>query len=764
MKKLLALALVCLLTLTLTAYAATNDAALLRRGDANAYEGDLRGLAAAADGTLYILAGDALYTLAAGESAPARQMLALEEETLEAGVTRRYEAVALVSLPERPALLAAEIVREDFGDGEPLETVEAVRLHELSPDGMGEEICELDWYDLLRADESGERLPEVSLPVVAGDALCFRSEQSGAEIVAVTDLNSGDTEAYYIDELADGATLEGLCTYKDGTALVLTVQWGETQNACALHAFDPAEGTFEPLATFSCPSSACPAGPAYDAASDTLYLALSGELQALPGLDPAQMHPVAAMPLERMNDVSPVLLNGAYIAGNGDAVVRRATDPAQRAQTRLIIQNGYTASLENAYYDFMAARGDVEATLTDFGGDLVQSLLGKSQEVDIYCADAQLPAYEAALSRGYLPAIEDEAVQAFVDRCYPFVREVCMRDGEAVAVPTGMVLRTRLGCNEELLGALGMAREELPATWPDFFASLEGLSRRVEAIPGATLFESGEDRESLRQALLTALLDDCVAAFARPENGYAFDASALRAALAAFEAVPWEAFVPETGDGEGETPSNGEMSMSAASAAVSAPENTALFSLNVDGGAREGASGGFALLPLAIAEGEEALVLAEVSVAFVNPYAQHPEEAEDFLATLVSSMDGVLKLQLAPGGAPLARADYEARLAAYDERLAALRAQGEEAQAAYIACEAEREQYASSGGWLASEASLARYRALAETIAPARDLGLASGEAAWYARVQQYLDGAITADAFVAELESSLQMMAQEGY
>ena len=205
------------------------------------------------------------------------------------------------------------------------------------------------------------------------------------------------------------------------------------------------------------------------------------------------MRPVAAMPLERMNDVSPVLLNGAYIAGNGDAVVRRATDPAQRAQTRLIIQNGYTASLENAYYDFMAARGDVEATLTDFGGDLVQSLLGKSQEVDIYCADAQLPAYEAALSRGYLPAIEDEAVQAFVDRCYPFVREVCMRDGEAVAVPTGMVLRTRLGCNEELLGALGMAREELPATWPDFFASLEGLSRRVEAIPGATLFESGED-------------------------------------------------------------------------------------------------------------------------------------------------------------------------------------------------------------------------------------------------------------------------------
>ena len=83
-----------------------------------------------------------------------------------------------------------------------------------------------------------------------------------------------------------------------------------------------------------------------------------------------------------------------------------------------------------------------------------------------------------------------------------------------------------------------MAREELPATWPDFFASLDGLSRRVEAIPGATLFESGEDRESLRQALLTALLDDCVAAFARPENGYAFDASALRAALAALRGRP----------------------------------------------------------------------------------------------------------------------------------------------------------------------------------------------------------------------------------
>ena len=241
------------------------------------------------------------------------------------------------------------------------------------------------------------------------------------------------------------------------------------------------------------------------------------------------------------------------------------------------------------------------------------------------------------------------------------------------------------------------------------------------------------------------------------------DASALRAALAAFEAVPWEALAPKTGDGEGETPSNGEMTMSAASAAVSAPENTALFSLNVDGGAREGASGGFALFAAGHCRGRRSAGAGRGQRRLCQPLRAAPEEAEDFLATLVSSMDGVLKLQLAPGGAPLARADYEARLAAYDECLAALRAQGEEAQAAYIACEAEREQYASSGGWLASEASLARYRALAETIAPARDPGLASGEAAWYARVQQYLDGALTADAFVAELESSLQMMAQKG-
>ena len=508
-----------------------------------------------------------------------------------------------------------------------------------------------------------------------------------------------------------------------------------------------------------------PDGLVYRADNDTLYFAMNGELWALPGMDAEQLESVASLPVEASYDVRPILTSeGYYITGSYEAVVRRNTDPALRSDVRLTVQRNYNSSINNAYYAFSAEYGDVDVVMVEQVEDVVQAMMNRSSDVDIYCLSVDSAEYEAVYSRGYMAELtQSEELSAFIDSLYPFAREACVKDGELLGVPVEFYVDS-MGYDPEAFARLGLTEEDVPTTWQAFFESLEPLAAKVAEVEGMTLFDGFEDYGSARFMLLDTMLASYMAYISQPGSELAFDTEAFRGALNACEAVDWTALglaEPEDMNGYSWTSSSGESTHDALFSSYGNPI--------ADTYAVQGA---FQPLPLGF-DGSRQLS-AQMTVAFVNPFSQHREEAIAFLEAVAREMEPLLKIQLCPEeNEPVKNPSYDTMLAAYDQMIADAQAQLDAAETeaekqAYAAILAEyekmREDFLRYGAWQASEESIARYRAFAPQIIVIRNLGMGGDNAsAFYELQNQFTQGLITADEFIEGVDGKLQMMMLEG-
>ena len=773
MKKFLSLlAALALLALPMTALAAPGDALLLR---ADAQRGvDLRGLVEA-DGTVYMFTyHDEVYTLAPGADAPvchAFQSPPMEQEDEET-VLYPYIA-AFITWEGKPCVVLTESLEEMEGEGEDAEyfrTCEGAWLCELAFDkegnaSVGEEITELDWFDIIQGTDY-ENYAQCDRPFVAGDLLCFTSyDESSNNIIVATDLTDGDTDIYYPTDLGLDAYLEEICAYKDGLLLALSVQYTQDGSVANLYLTDLEAEEAELLAEVPLTGRGYPDGLVYRADNDTLYFAMNGELWALPGMDAERLESVASLPVEASYDVRPILTSeGYYITGNYEAVVRRNTDPALRSDVRLTVQRNYNPSINNAYYAFSAEYGDVDVVMVEQVEDVVQAMMNRSSDVDIYCLSVDSAEYEAVYSRGYMAELtESEELSAFIDSIYPFAREACVKDGELLGVPVEFYVSS-MGYDPEAFARLGLTEEDVPTTWQAFFESLEPLAAKVAEVEGMTLFDGFEDYGSARFMLLDTMLASYMAYISQPGSELAFDTEAFRGALNACEAVDWTALglaEPEDMDGYSWTSSSGDSTHNALFSSYGNP--------TADTYAVQGA---FQPLPLGF-DGDRQLS-AQMTVAFVNPFSEHREEAVAFLEAVAREMEPLLKIQHCPEeNEPVKNPDYETTLAAYDQSIADAQAQLDAAETdaekqAYAAILAEyekaREQFFRYDAWQASEESIARYRAFAPQIIVIRNLGMGGdNSSAFYELQNQFTQGLITADEFIEGVDGKLQMMMLEG-
>ncbi|HIV30142.1 MAG TPA: carbohydrate ABC transporter substrate-binding protein [Candidatus Pullichristensenella excrementipullorum] len=773
MKKFLSLlAALSLLTLPMTALAAPGDALLLR---ADAQCGvDLRGLVEA-DGTVYMFTyHDEVYTLAPGADTPERRAFQTPQPEMEDEETTLYpDIAAYIAYEGRPCVVLTEMLEETEGEGEDAEyfrTCEGAWLCELEFDAegnasVGEEITELDWFDIIQGTDY-EYYAQCDRPFVAGDLLCFTSyDESGNNIIVTTDLTDGDTEIYYPTDLGLGAYVEEICAYKDGLLLALSVQYTQDGNIANLYRTDPEAEEAELLAEVPLTGRGYPDGLVYRADNDTLYFAMNGELWALPGMDAERLESVASLPVEASYDVRPILTSeGYYITGSYEAVVRRNTDPALRSDVRLTVQRNYNPSINNAYYAFSAEYGDVDVVMVEQVEDVVQAMMNRSSDVDIYCLSVDSAEYEAVYSRGYMAELtESEELSAFIDSLYPFAREACVKDGELLGVPVEFYVDS-MGYDPEAFARLGLTEEDVPTTWQAFFESLEPLAAKVAEVEGMTLFDGFEDYGSARYMLLDTMIASYMAYISQPGSELAFDTVAFRGALNACEAVDWTALglaEPEDMNGYSWTSSSGEST------------HDALFSSYGNPTAETYAvQGSFQPLPLGF-DGSRQLS-AQMTVAFVNPFSQHREEAVAFLEAVAREMEPLLKIQLCPEeNEPVKNPSYDTMLAAYDQMIADAQAQLDAAETeaekqAYAAILAEYEKVRADflryGAWQASEESIARYRAFAPQIIVIRNLGMGGDNAsAFYELQNQFTQGLITADEFIEGVDGKLQMMMLEG-
>ena len=781
MKKLLSLILMLtVILLPVSALAAPGDAVLLRQGE-DGYNSNVCGMAEV-DGDLYALTYDGLYVFASGETKPTHYDFPLSsnvddgDDDEDTAVSR--SAVALIAYEGRPCVIVAEMETEYEGEGEErmgYSTVEGVWLCEVTlEDGkaaVGEELTELDWSDLVQGGGDSEYLAQCDLPTVVGDTLYFASyDESYERVLVATDLTDGDTDVYYPADLGAEISLDSFCAYRDGQLLVLETEWGEDESTVKLYAIDVEDEEATELLTLATGENASATGLAYRADTDTVYCIMDGEICAMTGMDASTLQRVSEAPISYINSAAPIITgDGFYIAADYEALVRRNTDPAQRAQTRITVQDMGAGAITDAYYAFGEAHGEVEVVLLQRTEDVVQAMMNRSTDVDVYCVNVDSVEFDAVYSRGYMAELTgSESISAFLDRCYPFAREVCEKDGEIVAVPVMLYMDGR-GYDPEAFARLGLTEEDVPKTWAEFFGSLEPLAAKIAEEPGMTLFEGFSDYETARMTFLSAMITDYMNYISLPENEFAFDTEAFRAALAAYEAVDWSKLglpAPNVDDGLG---ASGVIEIGGRT------EHNTLYSaytnVSADGYIARAA---FRPMLLSFVEGEQPHISATVFIAFVNPFSEHRDIAVSFLETALEELDDLTRIHLCPDeNEPVRSPWYEDNLKGFDQSVAnaeeqLAKAETEEERQAYEELVEEykqyREDYLKYDAWTASEESIAIYREYASSIRVKRNIGMGGENSeAFYELQQQYMDGMVSADEFIRGVDGKLQMMMKEG-
>ena len=395
--------------------------------------------------------------------------------------------------------------------------------------------------------------------------------------------------------------------------------------------------------------------------------------------------------------------------------------------------------------------------------------MNRSTDVDVYCVNVDSAEFDAVYSRGYMAELTgSEAISAFLDRCYPFAREVCEKDGEIVAVPVTLYMDGR-GYDPEAFARLGLTEEDVPKTWAEFFGSLEPLAAKIAEEPGMTLFEGFSDYETARMTFLSAMITDYMNYISLPENEFAFDTEAFRAALAAYEAVDWSKLglpAPNVDDGLG---ASGVIEIGGRT------EHNTLYSpytnVSADGYIARAA---FRPMLLSFVEGEQPHISATLFIAFVNPFSEHRDIAVSFLETALEELDDLTRIHLCPDeNEPVRSPWYEDNLKGFDQSVAnaeeqLAKAETEEERQAYEELVEEykqyREDYLKYDAWTASEESIAIYREYAPSIRVKRNIGMGGENSEAFSELlQQYTDGMISADEFIRGVDGKLQMMMKEG-
>ena len=540
MKKLISLLIaLVLLALPLNGLAAPGDAILLR--PEVGYGINLNGMVEA-DGTIYILTYDTLYTFAPGADTPEQCPFLQPEAEMEDGSTTINRSIsAFIAYDGAPCFIVTEMANEVDGVGEDMEYfsyAEGAWLYSLAYDGegnatLGEELVELDWSDLIQGYGDYEYYSQCDRPFVVDGVLYFTSyDESGNDIIVVTDLEDGDTDIHYAADFGLTSYLDELCAYKDGLLLATSITYTADSNVVSFYSIDLGEEEMGLLAETPLSGRGVPDGLVYREGTDTLYFIMNGEIWALSGMDVESMQPVASVPVEAAYNVRPILTeDGYYIVGDYDAVVRRNTDPSLRADIRLTVQQNYNASIDNAYYAFTGEYGDVDVTMVQQVEDVVQAMMNRSSDVDIYCLGVDSAGFEAVYTRGYMAELtESEELSAFIDSLYPFAREACVKDGELLGVPVEFYVDS-MGYDPEAFARLGLTEEDVPTTWQAFFESLEPLAAKVAEVEGMTLFDGFEDYGSARYMLLDTMIASYMAYISQPGSELAFDTEAFRGAL-----------------------------------------------------------------------------------------------------------------------------------------------------------------------------------------------------------------------------------------
>ena len=753
---LLALALAALLPCA--ALAAPGDVNLARSDEMREkYQDGVYGGCVAGD-ALYLYGGQHIYTYRVGDA----DLSAVEFQLPEAGENESRNIQKMFSDGESLYVLCTLNYYDEDSYG--------VRGAQIYPVEVGEdavafgEPVELDISELTVSYGGDETyfMQINSVCCVGGRLMLYGYSDDGEQVLYALDIETG--EGSFVE---DAGRVRCITPYEDDQLLIQSIDYEADTYVFSI--YDPQSESM---------TEACPPvdwnnsieGIVYSAESGRLFYMGGGYVMAVEDFDFENAQQVAELSTIYYSEESGMLLPGDYyVYTSYEGTSIRATDPDAMPDTRLTVRGGgYAESLMSAYYSFGNAHGDVAVILDQNymqPSEIIEAMMSRDSAVDIYMISVAGEAYDALYNRGYMMELDNAEIVSAVKGMYPAIQEVLTRDGEVVAIPLSVYGWT-MGLDYEGFEKLGVAREDMPDSWSGLLDLLPELADELPEDGSIKIFDDYYTQATARESLVDAIMESwrIHQTASGQETGY--DSPELIELLDRVMELDYEALgVPEDDEDE-------EMRYRVIAYSSSSDRSYTLLETSVGCTIGNFYSNCEPAL-LSVIPGEPGELPLSINVAFVNPFSENVELAQEFLVELMKHMPNDALYNLSDEkNEPIRNSYMLETMRQYQEELDKLRADLETADPVDVPgieeliSEDERiledlDRY----GWEIPQKDIDWYRAHEESIAVKRYDFLydadENGELSDLA--EQFMAGRIGAEDLLKEIDRKVRMRAREG-
>lgn len=626
------------------------------------------------------------------------------------------------------------------------------------------DVPQLDWTNMIEDYGGWKGSRYLNRSIVSGDRLIAQVwDNNGGAVLEIFDLTTGFAQEIYTEGTDD------MCAGPDGKILTLQYDWNEETPIARIRMMNPEDQSEEEIATVQV-ENATAQGLAYDAENHRIFYALNGEIWAIPEDGSAEAQSVTDCPIS--GGFRAIVLGGQRILlwGQTDILIRDTDPNRDRSEFTLNIQDYiWGQSLNETTFDYTNANGNASVVIRNGGNmeSILQDMMNRDATNDIYTLNYESSQFDALRSRGFLADLSGNAdVQAAFGKMYPFMQKALEQDGKIIAVPLD-VRGNAMGIRMDSWKKLGGTEEELPKTWDQFFDWLNQLPEKLQGT-GIPVVEEWTTRYSFRSTIMNTILNQYQAYINQAGNDYAFNTPILRDLLEKLDQVDYDAL----GIREDENGEEGGM-MDYGSSGEEYREPLLDFYTSYTISTWRGAAN-----PLALRfdESTEAVMPVNLTVAFVNPYSQHAEEAARFLAMCMQNLRSETRYSIfADLTEPIRDPYYEENQKRLAEWLEEARKHLEEAS------EEEKSMWEESvkmyqdmmadnekNSWMISPEAITSFQQRANLLQPlsydfTSSLVSSDGGSNFYELWEGYINRQVSAQELLSAIDKKVQMMRLEG-
>lgn len=639
-------------------------------------------------------------------------------------------------------------------------------------DGLITDGVQLDWDDMYT--EYGVRSRESA--IVSGDGLFMLLSPEN-----MSSFSSDDMTVYRFD-LTTGEKIETVLTgsyelapYKDGKLLAYEkYAYDEEGGVCVYNPqTNMIEETIIPIKPYDAEDTTYGltyegGGMAYDAQTDSIYYVDASIINKW-NTDGAPTECALAQISYASNISYAAIIGENYLFNSWDGLYIRSLRAEDQPEQVLTIGGGYETDAVKAY---RKANPDVAIVFDSnwyYGAEAVQAdMLSGASGTDVYAMNL-MSGVPALIEKGYVQDLSSsEILTESVSRMYPQFADVLTRDGKIYAFPYQINVNA-WSINKTAWDQFDLG--ELPVTMLDVINAMQTwMDDYADDNPQYMLLDYYGDKSQI----FGMALSQYIAQYDDGEEPLKFDTPAFRETMQAIENLDIEE--PE----EDETFTGGYTVVYSSNDDYVTQIINWSFTQVIEDDRYWYNSGDedyeiVTMAPPVFEEGDEPVTTASMSVYFVNPNSPNIELATAFLEFIAQHNDPAVDYMLHPDlSEPVRASHYESMMRDSYKYLDELKklleeAEDEETKEIYVQRFASMEANLKimEEDWLISEQSIAEYRELAPTISVQGDSEIMNYTGAGMQVLgdvfQRYMDGQITLDNTIRELDQKLRMIYLEG-